>query len=171
MINWKPGQVKPGGAKLVQPQVKPAGGKNNVMADKNGNVYKRDAQGNWQERQGNQWSKPGTASRPPTSKPSTPSHLPDLKAPRRLRGQPRTPGPAAVSAGLPVVVAAAAGAVGGDQLRWVPKTIWCASWQGLSCRLQLPVSDESGLPGILQKGGISLASLFNILIDQLSFDF
>lgn len=33
------------GAKPAQPRVKPAGGPNNVLADKNGNVYKRDNQG------------------------------------------------------------------------------------------------------------------------------
>jgi hypothetical protein len=43
----------------AQPKVRPAGGQNNVLADKNGNVYKRDNKGNYQQRQGNQWSKPG----------------------------------------------------------------------------------------------------------------
>ncbi len=35
-------------AKPAQPKVRPAGGPNNVLADKNGNVYKRDNQGNMQ---------------------------------------------------------------------------------------------------------------------------
>lgn len=68
----RPGQVKPGAGqakprpqtKPSQPRVKPAGGQNNVLADRQGNVYKRDAKGNWQQRQGNQWTKPGAASRP-----------------------------------------------------------------------------------------------------------
>ncbi len=50
----------------AQPQARPAGGKNNVFADKSGNVYRRDNQGNWQQRQGNQWSKPQAAARPAT---------------------------------------------------------------------------------------------------------
>ncbi|MDI6853108.1 MAG: hypothetical protein QME75_05825 [Deltaproteobacteria bacterium] len=45
-------------------QVSPAGGKNNVFADKGGNVYRRDPQGNWQQRQGNQWTRPPAADRP-----------------------------------------------------------------------------------------------------------
>jgi len=52
-------------ARPAQPKVRPAGGQNNVLADRNGNVYKRDNQGNYQQRQGNQWSKPG-AERPAT---------------------------------------------------------------------------------------------------------
>ena len=48
-------------AKPVQPKVRPAGGRDNVLADKDGNVYRRDQSGNWQSRQGNQWSKPGAA--------------------------------------------------------------------------------------------------------------
>jgi hypothetical protein len=45
--------------KSGQTKVKPGGGPNNVIADKNGHVYKQDKQGNWQHRQGNQWAKPG----------------------------------------------------------------------------------------------------------------
>ncbi|MGA9755691.1 MAG: hypothetical protein WBV23_11175, partial [Desulfobaccales bacterium] len=52
----------------AQPKVLPAPGRNNVFADKQGNVHRRDSQGNWQTRQGNQWSKPQapvrTATRP-----------------------------------------------------------------------------------------------------------
>jgi hypothetical protein len=62
----------------AQPRVRPATGKNNVVADRNGNVYRRDNQGNWQQRQGNQWSKAG-AGRPATSQarqPSRPSQRP-----------------------------------------------------------------------------------------------
>ena len=46
-------------ARPAQPKVRPAGGQNNVLADRNGNVYRRDNQGNYQQRQGGQWSKPG----------------------------------------------------------------------------------------------------------------
>lgn len=42
----------------AQPKVRPAGGQNNVLADRNGNVYRRDNQGNYQQRQGGQWSRP-----------------------------------------------------------------------------------------------------------------
>ncbi|MGO9622258.1 MAG: hypothetical protein ACLPT6_12750 [Desulfobaccales bacterium] len=45
------GQVKPTQARSVQ---------NNVFAGKNGNVYRKTPQG-WQERQGNNWSKPAAA--------------------------------------------------------------------------------------------------------------
>ncbi|MEW6660487.1 MAG: hypothetical protein AB1424_17715 [Thermodesulfobacteriota bacterium] len=60
-----------------QPQVRPAGGKNNVLADRSGNVYKRDHQGNYQQRQGGQWQ-PATASatRPGASTRPTPSARP-----------------------------------------------------------------------------------------------
>jgi hypothetical protein len=53
----------------VQPKVLPAPGRNNVFADRQGNVHRRDAQGNWQTRQGNQWSKP-RASVSPAIRPS-----------------------------------------------------------------------------------------------------
>jgi hypothetical protein len=82
----KPGQaLKPGqvpGARPAQPKVRPAGGPNNVLADKNGNVYKRNDQGNWQQRQGNQWKPPATpATRPaaaarPSSQPARPAAAP-----------------------------------------------------------------------------------------------
>jgi hypothetical protein len=65
------GQARPGQAarprpetRPASPQVRPGGGKNNVFADKSGNVYRRDNQGNWQQRQGNQWSRPEAAARP-----------------------------------------------------------------------------------------------------------
>ena len=51
-------------ARPAQPKVRPAGGRNNVLADRSGNVYKRDPQGNWQQRQGGQWSRPEAANRP-----------------------------------------------------------------------------------------------------------
>jgi hypothetical protein len=66
----KPGAGKPGQVKPAQPAARPTGGQNNVLADKSGNVYKRDNQGNWQQRQGNQWTKP-QAARPSTPQPST----------------------------------------------------------------------------------------------------
>ena len=62
----------------AKPQVRPAGGQNNVLADKNGNVYKRDNQGNWQQRQGNQWSKPG-AERPATRPAAQPAARPTAR--------------------------------------------------------------------------------------------
>jgi hypothetical protein len=55
-----------------RPQARPAGGKNNVFADRSGNVYRRDARGNWQQRQGNKWTKAQAAARPAT-RPSRPS--------------------------------------------------------------------------------------------------
>ncbi len=63
----KPAQaVKP---KPAQPKPRPAGGPNNVLADKNGQVFKRDNAGNWQQRQGNQWS--GAAGTKPAARPTT----------------------------------------------------------------------------------------------------
>lgn len=53
----------------TQPKVRPARGRNNVLADRNGNVYRRDKRGNWQQRQGNQWTRAGagrTAARQPS---------------------------------------------------------------------------------------------------------
>ncbi len=58
-----------------QTQVRPGGGRNNVVADRNGNVYRQDRRGNLQQRQGNQWSDVGGArpdrsgSRPQVSRP------------------------------------------------------------------------------------------------------
>jgi hypothetical protein len=60
-------------ARPAQPQVRPAGGQNNVVADRSGNVYRKDNQGNLQQRQGNQWAKAG-AQRPgarPEAQPAT----------------------------------------------------------------------------------------------------
>jgi hypothetical protein len=88
-------------AKPTQPKVRPAGGPNNVLADKNGTVYKRDKQGNFQQRQGNQWkpaatptTRPATASRPerPAAAPRPsfdPSQL-NRDAAARHRGEVRT---------------------------------------------------------------------------------
>jgi hypothetical protein len=58
----------------TQPTLRPAGGKNNVVADRNGNVYRQDNKGNLQQRQGNQWAKAG-GERPgarPEARPSQP---------------------------------------------------------------------------------------------------
>jgi hypothetical protein len=104
----RPG-TRPGQAVTARPQARPAGGKNNVFADKSGNVYRRDAKGNWQERQGGQWNRPQAAARPatrpsrpsgvsrPTSRPSQPAARPSFDANRmnrdfqaRQRGQMRT---------------------------------------------------------------------------------
>lgn len=75
----KPAQA----ARPGQSQVRPAGGPNNVLADKNGNVYKRDHQGNYQQRQGGQW-KPATtpAARPTPSTRPTPQPQRPTAAPR-----------------------------------------------------------------------------------------
>jgi hypothetical protein len=81
----------------AQPKVRPAGGQNNVLADKKGNVYKRDNQGNWQQRQGNQWSKPGgqrPASRPvasarPSPRPERPAAAPRPTPTARPAATPR----------------------------------------------------------------------------------
>ncbi len=84
----KPGQARPGQAGKsppVQTKARPAGGQNNVLADKTGHVYKRDAQGNWQQRQGNQWSKPGgdkTGTRPAAGARPTPTPERPAAAPR-----------------------------------------------------------------------------------------
>jgi hypothetical protein len=65
----------------AQVQTRPAGA-NNVFADKDGNVLKRDNKGNWQERQGNQWKPAATpATRPaaatrPASRPERPAVAP-----------------------------------------------------------------------------------------------
>jgi len=72
---------KPGtAARPAQPKVRPAGGQNNVLADRNGNVYKRDNQGNWQQRQGNQWSGAGAA-RPETRPATSPQPSPRPERP------------------------------------------------------------------------------------------
>jgi len=73
-IAGKPPASRPGGPgqaagpRPAQPKVRPAGGQNNVLADRNGNVYRKTPQG-WQERQGNQWTKPAGAAgaRPSTA--------------------------------------------------------------------------------------------------------
>ena len=92
----------------TRPQARPAKGPNNVFADRNGNVYRRDNKGNWQQRQGNQWAKAQAArpatrpSRPagvsrPTPRPVQPAARPSFDANRmnrnfqaRQRGQVRT---------------------------------------------------------------------------------
>jgi len=101
-------ESRPAQAAKVRPQQRPAGGKNNVFADRSGNVYRRDAKGNWQQRQGNAW-KPSAAARPatrpsrpsgvsrPTPRPTQPAARPSFDANRmnrnfqaRQRGQMRT---------------------------------------------------------------------------------
>jgi hypothetical protein len=59
----RPG-TRPGQAAMARPQQRPAGGKNNVFADRSGNVYRREAKGNWQGRQGGQWERPRPEVRP-----------------------------------------------------------------------------------------------------------
>jgi len=81
----KPVQPKAGTRPAqAKPQVRSAGGQNNVLADKTGNVYKRDNQGNWQQRQGNQWSKPGgerPATRPAAQPAARPTARPEATRP------------------------------------------------------------------------------------------
>jgi len=90
----------------AQTRVRPAGGKNNVFADRGGNVYRRDTKGNWQSRQGNQWVKPGASTRPaqrptaraqkptpaqrPAARPSFDSNRMNRDFQARQRGQMRT---------------------------------------------------------------------------------
>ncbi len=71
------GQVRPG-------QARP--GQNNVFAGNNGNVYRKTPQG-WQERQGNNWSKPAaaTAARPAAAA------RPPVDMTRRLQPAPSRP--------------------------------------------------------------------------------
>lgn len=62
-----------------RPQARPAGGRNNVVADRDGNVFRRDQRGNLQQRQGNQWAsldgqRPGT--RPEARPAARPSQRP-----------------------------------------------------------------------------------------------
>ncbi|MHB8067858.1 MAG: hypothetical protein ACYDIC_08155 [Desulfobaccales bacterium] len=80
-------------ARPGQPQVRPAGGQNNVLADKNGNVYKRDNQGNYQQRQGGQWSKPGGGGPSATARPAQPRPQPSARPapqPQRPAAAPRS---------------------------------------------------------------------------------
>jgi hypothetical protein len=62
-------------ARPAQPKVRPGGGPNNVLADRTGNVYQRDKQGNWQQRQGNQWKPTAPAARP-SPQPQRPTAAP-----------------------------------------------------------------------------------------------
>jgi hypothetical protein len=76
-----PGQATRPATRPAQPQVRPAGGKNNVLADKSGNVYRRDPKGDFQVRQGKQWTQPAAAVRPAT-RPTTPTARPAAPATR-----------------------------------------------------------------------------------------
>jgi hypothetical protein len=78
-------------ARPAQPQVRPTGGRNNVLADRNGNVYRRDPQGNWQPRQGNQWSRPETANLPATRPAPSPRPAQRPQAAARPAQQPQRP--------------------------------------------------------------------------------
>lgn len=62
------------------------GGTNNVYVDRDGNVFRRDNSGQWQQRQGNTWTKPTT----PTARPATPEARPGTK-PAQPEGRPATP--------------------------------------------------------------------------------
>ena len=54
-------------------QARPASGRqNNVLTDRSGNVYQRDAAGGWKQRDNGQWSTPGNLDRAtPSTRPST----------------------------------------------------------------------------------------------------
>ena len=80
----RPAQV----AKPVQPKVKPAGGPNNVLADKNGNVYKRDNQGNMKPA-AKPATRPAAASRP-APRPSVDTRQLNRDYAARQRGEVRT---------------------------------------------------------------------------------
>jgi hypothetical protein len=105
----KPGQPSARPRPATRPQARPAKGGNNVFADRSGKVYRRDAKGNWQQRQGNQWTRAQAAARPatrpsrpasvsrPTPRPRQPAVRPSFDANRmnrtfqsRQRGQIRT---------------------------------------------------------------------------------
>ena len=63
-----------------QTQVRPGGGRNNVVADRDGNVYRQDRRGNLQQRRGNQWSEVGR-DRPgqrPEARPARPGSRPEV---------------------------------------------------------------------------------------------
>jgi hypothetical protein len=87
----RPG-TRPGQGVAVRPQQRPAGGKNNVYADRNGNVYRRSPQGNWQQRQGGQWQGARTGGARPAAIHQAgfqPSHM-NREFAARQRGQMRT---------------------------------------------------------------------------------
>ena len=88
-------------AKPAQPKVKPAGGPNNVLADKNGNVYKRDNQGNMKSA-AKPATRPAAASRP-TPRPSVDSKQLNRDYAARQRGEVRTQNFARASAPRPSV--------------------------------------------------------------------
>jgi hypothetical protein len=71
----------------AKPQQRPAGGKNNVFADNKGNVYRKDAKGNWQQHQGNQWKGPQTVARQATQ----PSRPAGATRPKATHIKPATP--------------------------------------------------------------------------------
>ena len=92
-------------AKPAQPKVKPAGGPNNVLADKNGNVYKRDNQGNMRPAakpatRPTASSRPAAASRP-TPRPSVDNRQLNRDYAARQRGEVRTQNFARASAPRP----------------------------------------------------------------------
>jgi hypothetical protein len=82
-------EIRPAQAvKPVQPKVKPAGGPNNILADKNGNVYKRDNQGNMRPA-AKPATRPAAASRP-TPRPSVDTGHLNRDYAARQRGEVRT---------------------------------------------------------------------------------
>jgi len=53
-------ETRPGQAARSRPtqtRMRAGSGRNNVLTDRSGNVYRRDNRGNWQQRQGNRWSR------------------------------------------------------------------------------------------------------------------
>jgi hypothetical protein len=53
----RPGSINTGNNNFNRPSARPStGGSNNVLSDRNGNVFQRDNQGNWNQREGNKWN-------------------------------------------------------------------------------------------------------------------
>ncbi len=66
-----------------QTQIRPGGGRNNVVADRDGNVFRQDQRGNLQQRRGNQWvgvgqERPGSR---PEARPARPGSRPEVSRP------------------------------------------------------------------------------------------
>jgi hypothetical protein len=84
-------------------QARPASGiQNNVLTDRSGNVYQRDANGRWQQRDSGQWTPPQNldraSPRTPATRPSQPSTArpsqPSTQRPAQRPSQPATTRPA-----------------------------------------------------------------------------
>ncbi|RFM28512.1 carbohydrate-binding family V/XII [Deminuibacter soli] len=60
--NARPTVTPPGNQ--TRPVARPGGGSNNIISDRNGNIYRQDQQGNWQQRDNRNWA-PANNNRPP----------------------------------------------------------------------------------------------------------